>query len=154
MTERFNSLPGDGGSNPNKLTVGPGANHLAITDDRGNGRYVDLSNQDTEALVIELLAKRFHAEVSTTGDGWTTLKFTERRPAAPEPKEGEYYRVKGDPGMIEPWCDSPVAKVTKVSGKNYIHLETADGAVTGWSNMRRLEGPLNVSVKTEWIVEG
>lgn len=121
--------------------------HLALTKG-GNGLYIDLDKRQRLELALSMLADDHEITyVQSTGK----ILLTEKLPPAPNPQEGEYYRVPGKFDMDAPWCHSPIARVKKRHNDNYIMLEAAGGEETGWSDMRALEGPLKI--KTEWIEE-
>jgi hypothetical protein len=136
----------------NKLSYRASDGRFAVTDKGGNGRYAILSEYDRRELALILLGESHDLNYIPGPDGLRHIVAKQKQVGKPE--VGEFYRIPGEDGMAEPWCDSPVAKVVTANSPGYVVLETLSGDQTGWSDMRALGEPLDVKVQTEWVVEG
>lgn len=126
---------------------------LAITDHKGTGRYVILSERDKRELALTWLAETHDLRFYLGPNGSRRIDAVLKQKPVRQPQVGEFYRVPGRPDMAAPWRDSPIAKVVKSCNPSYIHLETLGGERTGWEDIRALGEPLKVAVQTEWVVE-
>jgi len=126
---------------------------LAVTDKAGNGRYVILSERDKRELALTWLGETHDLRFYPGPNGTRRIDAVMKQKPVRIPHVGDFYRVPGQPGMAEPWCNSPVARVKTANSPGYITLETLSGEQTGWSNIRALGEPLKVAVQTEWVVE-
>jgi hypothetical protein len=135
-----------------KLEYSPRRSVLAVTK-AGNGHFVVLSERDRRELAFDLLKGQFTVDFDGE-DGEITLT-----PVKPKPvpiKVGQFYRVKSQVGMDPAFAGNPIVRVVKACGQAYFHVETADGAKSGWHAQRDgtiegLEGPIEVEAKVTWL---
>jgi hypothetical protein len=127
--------------------------HMSIVNGKGSGFYVNLSEQDRRELALELLAESHDLRFYPGPNGTRRIDAVLKEKPLPEPKVGEFYRLPGEPDMADPWRNSPVVRVKYVHGLSYVTLETVDGKVTGWSNIRALGEPLKVTEHAIWVAE-
>jgi hypothetical protein len=133
------------------LSVDAKTGEVVVYKPNLGGSGVTLSESNQKELAFDLLSKFYDLQFYPGDGDERRVNLRPKRKPVRTPEVGEYYRVPGEVGMEAPWCDSPIAKVVTANSPGYIHLETADGATTGWSDIRSLGEPLKVSVQTEWV---
>lgn len=127
-----------------QASIAPDAGRIVVTKG-GHGYYVDLSPADRRFLAMDLVSDQYDASEEFDG----SIKLTPRSPAV---KEGEFYRVKSEEGMMPAFQGNPIVKVIREvrPGEWNFLVTTADGVTSPWSknSMDLLEGPLEVEATT------